>query len=89
MKTLSLPNTGSHRDLITPLERFMRTLSLPGNRSSQSGGDDARWLNGCEGRGSGTRQCMTPAERYQNRRAENAGTTAEAILHLIEPIIHK
>jgi len=32
MKTLSLPNTGSHRDLITPLERFMRTLSLPGNR---------------------------------------------------------
>ncbi len=32
MKTLSLPNTGSHRDLITPLERFMKTLSLPGNR---------------------------------------------------------
>ncbi len=32
---------------------------------------------------------MTAAERYQKRRAEKAVTTAEAILYLIESIIHE
>jgi len=32
---------------------------------------------------------MTAAERYQKRRAEKAVTMAEAILYLIESIIHE